>query len=286
MSPSRSRSGRWLLGVVVVAIAALTSYGGLADRGRSPSTPPRVRAVPALGPSHERPRVVLVVGDSVMYDATPAIRAAVASAGVEFSEATVLGFGLSRLPYYDWTVEWPVLLDRQAPTDVVVMTGPWDAGPRLIDGRTAYPGSAEWRWAVVTEIRQAIAILSMRGAQVWWLSTPPFEGEEWTVPVAELNVAITEAVSTARRASVLGAFDVLADDTGSYRPFGRKDDGVHLCQPGAAAIARVVVTGLGLDAAPGWQRGAWRRDPRYRLGLEGGRCPAEDDSLSHPVSIR
>jgi hypothetical protein len=42
----------------------------------------------------------------------------------------------------------------------------------------------------------------------------------------------------------------------------RKPDGWHLCPDGAAALAHEVLNHLGLDSE-GWERGSWRRDPRY-----------------------
>jgi hypothetical protein len=42
----------------------------------------------------------------------------------------------------------------------------------------------------------------------------------------------------------------------------RKPDGWHLCPDGAAAIVHLVLGHLGLDTND-WDRGRWRRDPRY-----------------------
>ncbi len=224
----------------------------------------------ALGSGSVR---VVVVGDSVAYDAEPGIRAALEATGdVRVDTHSYGGVGLLRPGVDDYLVG-AVAGD---PDVVVVMLGGWDLGEVVAD-----PDGYARR------LDEVAALLTADGALVVWLSMPP------TPP--------GEGIEAARRIAN-GAFASLADrhpsvvhvdtgplvggpDEGSGHGFTRfrpgidgrevqvrkvrdgRDDG-HLCPGGAALLGRAVLEVVGdvFDLGSpghGWWSGGWTGDPRY-----------------------
>ncbi|HAQ22278.1 MAG TPA: hypothetical protein DGF10_03865 [Acidimicrobiaceae bacterium] len=221
----------------------------------------------------EEPLRVVIVGDSVSYDAEPGIRAALEATGDVLVETrSIGGVGLLRPGIDGYLAE--SLEDE--PDVVVVMLGGWDLGEILED-----PSAYEQRLDEVAEL------LTSSGANIVWLGmppTPPGEGIENARQAANrLFAGLGD-----RHPSVvyIPTGPVIGGPTGGSEPgFVRfragidgtwiqvrkvregRDDG-HLCPGGAVLLGSVVLDavskrfGLGTPADLWWE-GSWTSDPRY-----------------------
>jgi hypothetical protein len=213
---------------------------------------------------------VLLLGDSGMYDAEPALRAMFEATGATVEIGAGPGFGLTRLgvrqaraPYPD---AWPPLVRDFQPDLSVVMLGVWDVDFIRENGFAAY--------AAVVE--DALAVLTANGGRVLWLGTPPGG------PVSFLYInPIYESVAATHPGVMFygdidgslrgptGDVPVSFVDIDGSTVFLRKDDGWHFCEDGAERLASevnrlTVVHGLSVPAAEGWEDGDWRSSELYR----------------------
>jgi peptidoglycan/LPS O-acetylase OafA/YrhL len=241
---------------------------------------PRVSLNPGRTPTAADPLRVLLVGDSVMVDASPGIEAAIEATGVAAVEPGGFpGFGLTYTK--SWRRDWTDMVAKVRPDVVVVLLGAWDA-----DNALAHP--PDWYAGVVDD---ATAILAERGARVVWLGWPPtrppavagraepdydhIELQRDTVDAAFRTVADRHAgdvayVDTGSTLSLPdGSFSAfLPDPTTGAMVRARKHDNTHFCPSGAERMGRLVLGALtpvfALPAPPPtWTAGDWRADPRY-----------------------
>jgi hypothetical protein len=242
-----------------------SSAPGTVDSGRL--TPATSAPVAAAAP----PLTVSTVGNGILYDIEPAIRASLGTAG--FFNHSMGGFGISVLPEV-----WHGVLGKDVPSDqadvVIVMLGQRDFPVALAD-----PGTYR------AELDEAVRLLSSRGARILWLGLPP-------QPPTMLDDAGRRAVN-ALFAELPGRFPgvvryvptdpVLAAADGSFArslpgPDGtllpvrkQRADGVadeHICPDGAVRVAELVRTELAAAVTVPepqllWQSAEWRAEPRY-----------------------
>lgn len=216
---------------------------------------------------------VLVLGDSVMFDAQAAIAAALEASGAATSQnGAVFGLGLSEgagLPFAEHADD---LLSGPPVEQVVLMTGSWDH-------LTAQRDAAAYR----QQVDAALNRLTEGGRSVLVLGEPPSDptkGEEAVRTV--VNDTLAAAVAEVPGARYLSTDEVIGDAQGRFVRTGpdgllRKPDGRHLCPSGAARFGTAVVDALQETWAlpepdPVWALGPWRDDPRYDDPV--GACPA------------
>lgn len=242
-----------------VAVPAVTQPGGRLD----PVTVPAGSSGAAV-----RPLVVADAGNSMLFDAEPAIAAALGE--VQFRPHTIGALGLTVLPEL-----WRGVFGRDVPGEdpdaVVVMLGNRD-----LLAATADPG------AYRAHLDEAVRLLSSSGARILWLGLPPLAPDPVTDEAravvnalfAELPDRFPGVVRYVPTDAVLGNPDGTWARTApggvepirKVEPDGRPED--HLCQAGAVRVAELVRAELGrilpLPPAPaGWDRAPWRADPRY-----------------------
>jgi peptidoglycan/LPS O-acetylase OafA/YrhL len=242
--------------------------------------PPPLGLGVALPAGPPQPMRVLVVGDSVMYDAAPAIKAALESTGaVHVDVEAALGFGLTRTTPYPWRSVWPRLVAADRPALVIALFGGWD-GPQAV------ARGPEWYGGLVDDARR---LLTSGGAQLLWLAYPRNEppdipGRPPTDQV--VNERQRQAVNNAFGLSALGhsgqvAFldlDAAITPEGSFTAFLpnalgvaeriRKHDNIHFCPAGAERVGSWVFEAVAAayalpPPAPAWPVGTWRADRRY-----------------------
>jgi peptidoglycan/LPS O-acetylase OafA/YrhL len=264
--------------LLVVATVPASAPGALAaEAARSAPFVEPVELVGARRPTAQDPLRVLMVGDSVGYDAEPGIRAALEGTGLAVvSAANQLGFGLTN-GLTDWRSAWPRLVTERRPELVVMLLGSWDEGFIATDGVRAYTDVAA----------EAADLLTAQGAHLLVLGYP-ITVDRVTREVASRGSVEALAALPQRRPGRVwfrsldpaltpdGRYvDHLPGPTGSERV--RKLDGTHFCPGGAARIGRLV-----LDAVVGpyrlteppssWRSGPWALDHRY--DDPPGACPA------------
>lgn len=226
------------------------------DIGASPSTS---TAEKLTAPT---PRALLTIGDSGMYDATPALRATFFAIGTQTSvEIAFPGIGLTYGGTPNWRQEWQQKVDENQPELSIVMLGGFDYNFVNANGSDAYR-------PIVDEL---VSILTSRGGRVAWLSMLPCG----RVPDAEQNAVFAELparfpgqvtyINTADAFSGCPKSETLPD--GSVVQL-RKADNWHLCPAGAARLAAYVhnkIYDVGWAPAPatGWETLPWTSDMRF-----------------------
>lgn len=236
-----------------------------------------------MPPLASPPRRALLVGDGVMYDAVPALEAALRAGGVaEVVAAPRFGMGLTRPEAYDWQTEWPRLMAATRPDLVVAMVGPWDVRTVEVAGRALAPGEPAWGAFYEALAGEAAGILTAGGARLVWVGMPLVgAGPDPTARVAALNAVLRRVAARHPRVTFVDAAGALAGPDGRFAPVQldgttpvrvMKPDGEHLCPAGAARLAAAVVAAVPLEAGTAWRDGPWRTDGRYRWRAGGG-CP-------------
>lgn len=262
---------RRLVAAVVLVIALGSCGDGRRAEVASELTPP------SSAPAQDR--TALIVGDSVMWDATPGFEAALRANGfAEVVGQAVLGMGLTKTDYYDWRVEWRRLLDEVHPQAVVVHTGAWDVAPPVIEGREVEPGTEQWRAWFRPLADDAMSLLRSGGADVYWIGALPYAIPNSQPRTVALN---EELAAAAQRHPGVHFIDGVAPLVGPDRWFAptlpgdtgaeelvRKKDGVHLCAPGVTRLAQSLLRTIGGQNLS-WVEGEWRFDERYRRVIEG-----------------
>jgi peptidoglycan/LPS O-acetylase OafA/YrhL len=277
--------------VVLVGALVATSSPGSArtaaplvaggTTGTTTSTaPPRLALSAGRTPTAGDPLRVLLLGDSVMVDATPGIQAALEATGVARVEPGAFpGFGLTYTK--SWRADWTDMVDRVQPDVVVVLLGAWDA-----DNALAHP--AGWYADVVDT---ATSVLAKGGARVGWLGWPPTrppaiagrpEPDYEHIDLQRDIVDVAFRTVADRHPGTVAYLDTgptLSMPDGSFSAFlpdpttgamvrARKHDNTHFCPAGAERMGRLVLGALTpvftLPApSPAWTAGGWRADPRY-----------------------
>jgi len=282
---------------VQVPVAAHTTAGtaGLADALGSvqPATP-------------TDPVRVWMFGDSVLNDASPGITAALQATGNAqvVANTTFPGWSFANDP--TWRSDWEQVISQDRP-QVVLATWSWD-------DQLAQADPARY----LVQLRSALDVIMTPGDGVELLvllqfpqvgpPSSPTPGGPAVVDPEAVWVARTDSQNAwdtvARkaleaypgRALYLGTSALLAPH-GRYlawypTPSGgwlraRKLDNVHFCPYGAAVFGAYLVDQLrpvlhlGL-MTPGWETGAWTRDPRFNDPA--GSCPADQPPAGYSGS--
>jgi peptidoglycan/LPS O-acetylase OafA/YrhL len=267
--------------VAVVALLAatvvptgVTKLAAEASTGRAvvhaaEFTPPLAPATPTT------PLRVLMVGDSVAYDAEPGVVAALTDTGsVSVVAHDELGLGLTQ-PHFDWRAEWAGFVDDVRPGLVILLVGGWDEGFIAQHGIAAYTDIAA----------EAARILTAKGAKLLVLGWP-LTINRLTDRLADRRSVEAFAALPARFAGTVWyqALDPVLSPKGVYAahlpgPDGtnervRKLDGTHFCPAGAALIGRLVLDVVRPvwslpDIPASWRTGDWIKNERY----DHGACP-------------
>jgi hypothetical protein len=274
MRPHRPRRSTLLTTLVLVttlmAVACSTGSDGAvpATTTEAPTTttlPPSTTTTITSTPA----RKVLLLGDSTMVDASPAITAMFEATGAEVAMGAGPGFGLTRIGVSKNTstfrTDWPRVLREEKPDLVVVMLGAWDTAYLEQNGSLAYS----------KVVKEATDILLSRGAKVVFMAMPPGgeAGDRPTDYVFELMAGMYPGqVFYVDYEGVLhgpdGGYPITTPGPDGATLHLRKEDGWHFCPDGAERVAAeldrlLVVHGLTTPAGDAWRQGSWRRSNYY-----------------------
>jgi peptidoglycan/LPS O-acetylase OafA/YrhL len=304
------------IAMVVATVPAVADPGTVVGTSHRPA--PTTLAVAGSGgyasetpitladpPSVLHPLRVMLLGDSVMHDASYGITAALQATGeVTVSTHTIDGFGLTTAT--NWPVSIPSLI-RQTQAQVVVGSWSWDQ-----DGPTT-PNALHQPVQYTALLKRALTTMLAPGNGVEGviLTEFPLSGA-----IAAANPANQVAYNRARVAGVRAWNQVaaamasdfpgrvmylpLADSVLLHGQFSswlpppgqpgapraqwirvRKIDKVHLCPEGSARYGDALLSDLtkifGLGPAnPNWTEGAWTTDPNFNDPP--GACPDDHPS--------
>ncbi len=269
--------------VAVLALGALvvpscgSDAGGGADSAPTQVTTTGVTAPPRAmprRPTDADPLRLLLVGDGLMWDASPAMAAAAAAVGPSVVRNDAYwGFALSRPQWRDWRALWPQDVATFQPTVVAVTFGIHDTEPQTADGVPIDPDGPEWPGWYASQVHRAMQDLTAGGAVVYWLAMPPVGDPAANQRIAALNQITRTAVEADPRGRFVDTTAAFAAPDGSARATDdtglplRKYDRLHLCAQGAGALARTFSDALGADLGvavdPGYLTGPWRADGRF-----------------------
>jgi peptidoglycan/LPS O-acetylase OafA/YrhL len=229
--------------------AIATPPSRLSTRAATPTSVLSALAV-ALAPT----RTAMIVGDSGMYSAGPALSAGLRQAGWRVVETEYPGMGLTRPS--EMPRVWAENARRYHVDLTIVMIGLWDADWVASHGDDAYR-------AVVDK---SVAAFTAGGGRVLWLSI--MRGGVNDNPTTE-RFYREAAKRHPDEVEYLDVGPALQDSNGGWPQVlaGRRlrqTDGWHLCPDGAAAFTHFVLGHVGLDRT-GWDPGPWRSNHRYDL---------------------
>ena len=220
-------------------------------------------------PSKNEPLRVTSIGDSVSYDADPAIKAVLESTGVATVENRSFGgVGLTQKGFQ------PYLADslNTEPEVMTVMVGGWDLA-------FAEESQEEYEQIVENSIEEILKISSL----IIWICMPPTPYAEVLEETRHLvNQIYREISDRQKEVEFIDTDKLLGDEKGNFVGFvtaldgetyqvrkvrDGKDDG-HLCPFGAGLIGSSVFEkivkyfSLFLEEEE-WWLGEWTRDQRY-----------------------
>lgn len=266
---------------------AAVAFAGCAAGSTAPTTTSTTTTtLPALsgafaGPTTGRPldatrplRVTLF-GDSLSFDAAPAIRANLDSTGVvAVSEWNIAGYGFGPGPgYLPEGFDWKEMLVRgmaeTRPEVVVTSFG-------LVDTLNIMQGRYTPE-AFTTSLREALDLLTLGDTKVLLLGIPPTVADAGrptqTIVEGPVNRIMRAAVADhPGEVEYLDLDRVLSESGRPVYEFAgrrvRKLDLTHFCPDGAALLAVAIHDTLARSwpipaSAPGWSLGGWRADARY-----------------------
>jgi peptidoglycan/LPS O-acetylase OafA/YrhL len=225
--------------------------------------------------SATEPVRILILGDSVSWDAEPGLVAALRATGAATVTArNERGFGLTA-PGFDWRTDWARVVREVRPELVVAFFGGWDEPFIAEHGADAYGRLLD----------EAIAILSADGARVLLLGQPVSVDRNREVRPRGSREAFRAAAARHAPATAFLDLDPALTPDGRFAfrldgPHGpervRKEDGTHICPAGSARIGRAVLDAVTpawmLPAPPAsWRAGDWALDRRY--SDRPGACP-------------
>lgn len=208
------------------------------------------------------PKALMTIGDSSMYDETPALRATFFAIGTQTSvEAAFPGIGLTYGGNGNWREDWKQKVDQSRPELSIVMLGGFDYDFVTAKGPDAYRPYVD----------ELVQILTSQGGRVAWLPILPCG----RVPDAVQNSVFAElpdrypgkVIFIDTSEVFAGCPQTAVDDNGATVKL-RKPDTWHLCPAGAARLAAFVherISEEGWAPAPttGWEIGAWNDDIRF-----------------------
>jgi hypothetical protein len=255
---------RWRAPVAVFGLvlgACASTSAPTPPTGGAASPQPMVTAPATTTPV----RRLLLVGDSVMDEIAPAVRAALAGRA---EVAYVLTIGAVGVPP-DWDAVWPKAVAEHRPDAVAVLVGAWEG--RDLPG--APFGSPSWLAWYRSRLDAWAGALSAGGATVWWFGTLPVRDAGAEPRFAVLD---REYRALAARSPAVAFIDTRAVLGPAYREFDgsvrlRRTDGLHLCPAGTVRLVVALVAALGVTPAPGWETAPWRHGPPAYDPTE---CPA------------
>jgi hypothetical protein len=247
----------------------------MAGCGTAGETP--TRETTAETPTRELgiPYKVMLVGDGVMTDADPGVRAAAESLGpIEVNDQAYWGFAVSKPDWYDWHRKWSQLIDTYDPDAVVVLFGVHDTYAHDVAGGLPDPAGPEWQDWYRLQITEAMDILTDRLASVYWIGMLPVLDPVASERIRANNAIVSEVVRSYPTGRYLEPDPVFVAEGGTARLFDpvsglalRKDDGVHMCAAGAGivglSLATAIADDLGTRVGNSFLTGQWRSADAY-----------------------
>lgn len=272
--------------VGVTAMSLLTGPGVAASASPLPGAEPTGQPVFSLAsvPTAQKRLRVLLIGDSEMVFAAPAIEAALDATGVITTSSDAYpGWGLTT--DHTWRRDLGVAVARYRP-DVVLGTWSWDkveaathpaAYARLLDQLMKWLQAPRQNVKGVVLLQFPVVGLAS-GVPSMGKSEVNRELSRWNAAAhaeAERNPSWIGYLPVAGSLELGGAYSTWLPDASGHWVRARTIDEFHLCPAGAARYGDAVLTDLEAwwrlpKPSARWWKGAWTKWPSYQSH---GKCP-------------
>jgi peptidoglycan/LPS O-acetylase OafA/YrhL len=282
--------------------AKVTVPGAGGYGGQRPITLPAGTVI-----SPQSPLRVMIIGDSVIGTAEPAIKASLESTGdaVVFTNA-IDGFGLTTLP--SWPTDFDVLIAREKP-QIIIGAWSWDVGGPTTPNALHQPKA----YTALLERFMRLLLTPGNGVDGVLFTSYPLRAEDpgdtkaalasdraedtainaWSAIAAKMPSVFPRKVMylpVAGSLTLHGRFPTWLPPVGDPKAPSdrwlrvRYLDTVHLCPEGASRYANAVLTDLTAifhlpPANPDWFTGTWSDNPEYNQPP--GACPDDHPPASN-----
>jgi uncharacterized protein len=216
--------------------------------------------VPLPTPPAGRPRLIALVGDSMMTVGISAVllREGVNRKDLQFIKTSHSATGLARPEVFNWMTQYPAMLNSIHPDIVIVAIGANDSQGFVENRKVLKFGADDWIKVYRQRISDFLDMLLADGARVVWISLPPMKDEGYNQKIKEINrIAYTE-VRERPLVSWFNSTPYIGDAAGNFREFLaspngkiariRAADGIHLSDKGAALLTSELMRWI--DAQP------------------------------------
>lgn len=222
----------------------------------STGVPAKTSLVQLQPTSAGQPRVVALVGDSMMAVGLSNIllRQSANNQNLRVVKAFRSGTGLARPDVFDWTSEYPAMIGNDHPDAVIVAIGANDGQGFVEDGKVLPFGTDAWVKVYQQRTAAFLDLLTQDGAHVVWVGLPPMQSAQYNQKIEEINRIAYTVVSQYPQATWWNPAPFIGDDTGRFREFGamadgkttrlRAPDGIHLSDEGASLLTPTLFTWL------------------------------------------
>ena len=239
--------GDWLVGN--------EDEGGTVPVVSDPSEVPDDAVRPTLrAPTADEPLRVYIGGDSIIRDAGDAFLNIASDSPLfettlHYENAT----GLTRPDFYDWPAAFTDDMAEHRPEVVFVLFGGNDSQGIIGPNGEALPGPSDprWREEYARRVAGVMDVLRADDRVVYWISLPPMRDDGFDGRARIMNDIYRSAAESRPWMTYLDTFPIFGDDQGEYLERKedasgdlvdlRQEDGVHLSQPGASQLARVML---------------------------------------------
>jgi hypothetical protein len=220
------------------------------------SVPGKTTLAPLLPPGQGQPRVVALVGDSMMAVGLGEVllRQTADDENLRVIKAFRSGTGLARPDVFDWMQEYPAMIGSAKPDAIVVAMGANDGQGIVEDGKALGFGSDAWVTTYQKRTADFLNLLTQNGARVVWVGLPPMRSSAYNQKTAEINRIAYTVVSQNALATWWNPQPYIGDDSGAFRELEtmqdgnatriRAADGIHLSDDGAALLTPALIQWL------------------------------------------
>jgi uncharacterized protein len=217
--------------------------------GLPASVPQKIALTPLPPVETGKPRVVALVGDSMMaVGLSPVLlRHSAQNNNLEMVKAFRSGTGLARPEVFDWMSEYPAMIGETNPDTIIVAIGANDGQDFMEGDKPLKFGSSEWITTYQKRAQEFLAMLTTNGSHVIWIGLPPMKAAGYNGRTVLLNRIFLSAVSENPNAVWWNPAPYIGDDTGQYREFAtqadgkverlRAADGIHMSNEGAELLS-------------------------------------------------
>jgi lysophospholipase L1-like esterase len=228
--------------------------GGIPLDG-TPTDVPADAVRPTLRPpTAGEPLRVYIGGDSIVRDTGDAFLNLASDSPLfetelHYENAT----GLTRPDFYDWPAALRNDMETHRPEVAFILFGGNDSQGILGPNGEAYdgPGDPRWREEYARRVAGVMDLLRADDRVVYWIGLPPMRDDGFDGRADVMNEIYRAAAEDRPWMTYLDLDPIFGDEAGRYverKQDGsgelvdlRQDDGVHLSQPGASQLARVML---------------------------------------------